>query len=511
MVLWGGLRPILSRVILDVLTLLGLSYSTLTTTGTKANVSVLLLSCFLTISTAGFTSRWTLTLPMAPLLILQGLRRMPAVKLKPGTWLARGIGGLSVMCILMGAALSVLFPAVELPPIQGPYNVGVVDFFMPVEMSKTNGTCDSYSHVSVRMLYPTLEEPEPFPYLDPEIADEYCRQSMKFGAPAPLKKFGWMLHTWRLTGLRAKRNAQLVPGNEKHPLVVFSHGLGGIANIYAYQTMALAAHGSVVLVVNHLDGSAPVVQRLNGTVATFDHELPKLWHDGKYVEYVRARRGCTNHRVEEFLAATEAVHHLNDHDLMELHRLGVSFRGRLQTNHTFFMGHSFGAATALTAAKRRPDLVRSVIAHEPANDWIPDDTRRSLFAEERLQGLNHTYSGGTGGFENDSRNHSKIDSSIHDIDMLLLFSHEWMEKQWSGCHVLEAMHRHGRLGPKGGPSALAVIGQAHHTEFSDTCMLTPLWLARATGITGQRNPLESAKEIHERTQAFVDTVRRNPV
>ena len=175
MVLWGGLRPILSRVILDALTLLGLGYSPLVPTGTKTNLCVLLLSCLLPIATAGFTSRWTLTFPMIPLLLLQGLRRIPAVK--SGTWLARCIGIISIMCILIGAALSNLFPAVELPSVNGPYNVGVVDFFMPVEMSKTNGTCDSYSHVSVRLLYPTLEEPESVPYLDPEIADEYILSS----------------------------------------------------------------------------------------------------------------------------------------------------------------------------------------------------------------------------------------------------------------------------------------------------------------------------------------------
>ena len=183
----------------------------------------------------------------------------------------------------------------------------------------------------------------------------------------------------------------------------------------------------------------------------------------------------------------------------------------LQTDQSFFMGHSFGGATALTAAKRLPDLLRSVIAHDPANDWIPDDARRSLFAEERLEGLEHAYSGGTGGFEEKVYNHSVIHNSIHDIDMLLLFSHEWMENKWGGCHVLEAMNRRGRLGRRAGPSTLAVIDQAHHTEFSDTSMLTPLWLARATGITGKRNPLDSAKEIHERTRAFVDTVRRNPI
>ena len=60
------------------------------------------------------------------------------------------------------------------------------------------------------------------------------------------------------------------------------------------------------------------------------------------------------------------------------------------------MGHSYGACTSLTAASRRPDLVSSVIAHEPAFDWMPDDARRELFAEHKLVGGPRKYDGGTG-------------------------------------------------------------------------------------------------------------------
>jgi hypothetical protein len=67
------------------------------------------------------------------------------------------------------------------------------------------------------------------------------------------------------------------------------------------------------------------------------------------------------------------------------------------------------------------------------------------------------------------------------------------------------MHEKGLLG-KNGMSDYAVIHKAHHNEFSDMCMLTALWLARGSGITGTRNPIETAFEIENRTWKFVSSV-----
>jgi pimeloyl-ACP methyl ester carboxylesterase len=529
MVLWGGLQPIASQVVLDALTVIGLTYATLTsgkagTSRLTRSMGILMASCLVTVSTTGLTTRWTLTLPMLPLLFLQSIRHIQLAWSKSGQQqpqqqqqrlITRTIAFLSILCILMGATLSVLFPAVELPPIKGPYNVGVVDFFLPVEMScddessknSAASSCETYSHLPVRLLYPTLDKAETIPYLRPELALEFCRQMMRLGGPPPLKDLDWMLHTWRLTGLPMKDSANLADRPEPFPVVVFSHGLGGSAHLYSYQTMALAAHGSVVLSLNHQDGSAPVVQMMNGTYVTFDFDLSKLWEDGKYVEYARARRAGTDRRVRELVAATESLRRLNDYDVAELHRAGLSLRGRLQIGHTSFMGHSFGGATALTAAKRRPDLVRAVIAHEPAIDWMPDDARRSLFEEDRLEGSSHEFSGGTGGF-GESKDELET-NSLHDIPSLFLYSHEWTEKKWGASHIIHEMRQKGRLGPKDGSSDYAIIKDAHHNEFSDTCMLTPLWLAREVGVTGKRNPHSTAKEIEERTRAFLDAVHRD--
>ena len=71
--------------------------------------------------------------------------------------------------------------------------------------------------------------------------------------------------------------------------------------------------------------------------------------------------------------------------------------------------------------------------------------------------------------------------------------------------MIEYMHLKGELGPD--ISQFGVIRDAHHLEFSDTSMTTPLWLGRSVGVTGKRNPLETAEEIKHRTVDFISAVR----
>ena len=79
-------------------------------------------------------------------------------------------------------------------------------------------------------------------------------------------------------------------------------------------------------------------------------------------------------------------------------------------------------------------------------------------------------------------------------------------QNWGESHILEEMYQKGRLGPAAGVTGFAVVQDGFHNEFSDMCMLTPLWLARGTGVTGPRNPLETAREIEEHTWKFVSAV-----
>lgn len=489
--------PILLYIAMDVCTILVMLYVNFTHKNTLLFVSwcvILLVTC------GGPTNRWSLSLPLVPFGVIQLARRAP---LRP--WIQLVMCVLGALLIAMAAGLCILFPAVQIPLPGGPYRVGVVEFHLPVDFSSTpaGDTCSSHSELPVKLFYPTTDAAGHYPYLNPQIADEYCRKTMQFGAPHALKQHGWMLHTWKLATIRAKQNATLLDEPSRLlPIVVFSHGLGGNADVYSYQTMELASQGYVVLVLTHQDRSAPVVALSNGTELHYDFDIVQLLFQNRADDYVEERRRRTDHRVQEFIAAVEAIHRMNKEDIPGL---DFSLRGRLLKSETFFMGHSFGGATALTAAKRRPDLVTAIVAHEPAIDWMPDDARHSLLPPAFLHDFEHSWKGGTGGFE--GLDNIEESASIHEKNMLILFSNEWRDKKWAASDTLEELYSRNRLGPNQGDSIAKTIPDISHNEFSDTCMLTPLWLARSTGITGKRNPVETAKEIHEITKTFLESVR----
>jgi len=91
----------------------------------------------------------------------------------------------------------------------------------------------------------------------------------------------------------------------------------------------------------------------------------------------------------------------------------------------------------------------------------------------------------------------------------------YVSQNWGESHILEEMHQKGRFGSRSGAkkknegtiiSHFAIIEQASHHGFSDMCMITPLWLGRGTGVTGTRNPIETAKDIEVLTWNFVSSV-----
>jgi hypothetical protein len=128
MVLWGGLRPILGQVVIDSLSLIGFSIAVYTKDRKFSVVSLLSTCCFSALASGNLTNRWTIIFPMIPIVILHLLRQTTSNKI-----IHRIIIILCSFFILLAGSLSILFPAVELPPLRNaPYNVGMIDVFLPI-------------------------------------------------------------------------------------------------------------------------------------------------------------------------------------------------------------------------------------------------------------------------------------------------------------------------------------------------------------------------------------------
>ncbi|KAL3931269.1 MAG: hypothetical protein SGARI_004251 [Bacillariaceae sp.] len=161
--------------------------------------------------------------------------------------------------------------------------------------------------------------------------------------------------------------------------------------MYAYQTHSLAAHGYLVVVLDHTDGSAPVVARKDGQVMRRNETVLQQWMDGEKALYKQSRQTMTAYRAQELLSVVKSILDLNERNIPELERTGLDFRNTIDANDIHYMGHSFGGASALHAAEQRPP--KSVLAYDPVTDWMPKESRLSLFDMERLKDskTNHTY------------------------------------------------------------------------------------------------------------------------
>jgi len=241
----------------------------------------------------------------------------------------------------------------ELP--SGQYAVGVTDLIVKA------------TNLLVRCYYPCSSEPGFATancsrwskwYPSREYAEGMAR--FKFGSGLVLPVIMGRLSMWAthdpympaVEGAPLIQSQNLKTSRGCHPLVVFSHGMGGNRTMYSTLLCQLASEGYFVAAVEHKDHSA---------VATFnvdaDGNLEWFYNRtiGKDEEELPIRQKQVRTRVEECVQVLDLIEKLNRGEPEEFVHFvpGQDFlqslESRIDVSRPAIAGHSFGGATVVKA------------------------------------------------------------------------------------------------------------------------------------------------------------------
>lgn len=248
--------------------------------------------------------------------------------------------------------------------------------------------------------------------------------------------------------IRATVDAPIAETDEKLPIILYSHGLGGIPETYQVQANDLASQGFVVFMLTHNDRSASLSVLPDGRQITYERP------SGSETAF---RSKQLEHRVDELLFLLDSVSSgkslPTSQPIQHLHE-------RIDTDKVTFIGHSFGGATVMAAASYEQKLreekglksrVKCVVSHD---QWMLPV-------------------------------HSKIKNLSLRTPVLITIS-EGFKKWDSNYQALRSLYH---SLDKQSNSLMCYIRGTKHSNFSDVGLYGPAWLLKKMGQVGELDVL----------------------
>lgn len=240
---------------------------------------------------------------------------------------------LTIVLVAVSTALPVLLPVPRIPPPGGPYAVGtavyeLIDYLRPELYSGA----DEPRRFMVQVWYPAEpgKENQRAPWMT--NAEVYAPAIAAYINLPP-----FFLDHLALVKIPAYQDANVAAGEEKFPVVLFSHGWNGFNAQNTAQALELASHGFVVIAIQHTYG-AVITVFLDGTIAPNNPKaLPEDADDPNYEATAR---------VLAHQWAGDMAHTLN-HFFVLAADAKSPFKNRLDLTRVGVYGHSTGGGAAI--------------------------------------------------------------------------------------------------------------------------------------------------------------------
>lgn len=358
-------------------------------------------------------------------------------------------------CVALTVALLLVFPWADVARLYGPYqSIGV--------------TVVRLGGVECRVLYPSAKAPSSVPLSQRASMlhhGEHVLKGMSVFSRVPQFLFG-ALRSGLLAAIPNAPVATPPPSSadtnreQQWPLVVFSHGLGGSIDIYSAVTQQLASDGNVVVVVNHCDGSAAVTRLADGRIAYYE-PISVAVRDNIDGAGFRFRNAQLRQRVQEVRRVLNAIAQRQQQE--DENEDATSVFATVDAANVSLVGHSFGAATAMTVA-HVDERVQSVVLLDAWMEPLDADVKRGLGSR---------------------------------VPVFHLLSEHFLH--WDANTRETKTHTRGCSHAR---STLTVLRGTRHNDFCDLPLFSPL-VNRLLKSSGRLHPVYALHAISELSAAFL--------
>ena len=251
----------------------------------------------------------------------------------------------SIFLMSCGHIISKLIPFKNLPAPIGPYSVGtkIMTWEDSARKEWFTDNPDDYRKIVIQAWYPAIDV-----FGEPSLYFDKWRE--RIGPISEQINVSKMLIT-SIKDVRSNSylNAKLYASDKKLPLIIFSHGLGGMRMQNTIQMEELASHGFVVLALDH----------------PYDANIT-IFNDGTTADYRSGAEGeltpkeFWDLRIPQINTRAADISYVLDH-IVELRNEGDVFWKSIDLDHIGVMGHSFGGATAIVASTKDTRLDACIV------------------------------------------------------------------------------------------------------------------------------------------------------